>query len=301
MPRKALNVEDIKDENFDESPEDDFGESMDSVRKYLREISRYKLLNAEEERILGKKIQNKDKNAVKTLVKHNLRLVVNIAKKYRSTGLELNDLIQEGNIGLIRAAELFDSKRGYRFSTYATWWIRQAITRAIVDTSRTIRLPVQITEFIRKMLKIVDKGFQQNGSEVTIEELAEKMGRDVEYIKYILSIIDFSNHIRSLDKPIGFDDDEPLINFISGFTLNPEEFLETEQVRKKIFEVLGYISKKEGEILKLRFGFSDDNTERTLEEVGEKYILTRERIRQIEAQAKRKIKEKYRHKLEELI
>ncbi len=264
----------------------------DSVQMYLREIGQYPLLRGEEEAELAKKIEKGDESARQKLMLSNLRLVVSIAKKYigRSPNLTLLDLIQEGNIGLSRAVEKFDYKRGYKFSTYATWWIRQAITRALADQARTIRIPVHMIETINKYQQVVRRLVQDLGREPLPEEVAAEMGVDVDKIRHIIKI---SQDTVSLEAPVGSDDDEGsvLAEFIKDEeTASPETIAGRRILKDHLQEIINDLSPREQKILEMRFGLKDGITH-TLEEVGKVFSVTRERIRQIEAKALEKIKQ----------
>ena len=264
----------------------------DSVQMYLREIGQYPLLRGEEEAELAKKIEKGDEAARQRLMVSNLRLVVSIAKKYvgRSANLTLLDLIQEGNIGLSRAVEKFDYKRGYKFSTYATWWIRQAITRALADQARTIRIPVHMIETINKYQQIVRRLVQDLGREPLPEEVAAEMGVDVDKIHHIMKI---SQDTVSLEAPVGGDDEEGslLADFIADEdSVAPETMAGRRILRDHLQEIISELSTREQKILEMRFGLKDGVTH-TLEEVGKVFAVTRERIRQIEAKALDKIRQ----------
>ncbi len=258
----------------------------DPVRQYLREIGRIPLLTYPEEVDLAKRIEKGDLRAKKHLTEANLRLVVSIAKKYVGRGLTLLDLIQEGNQGLIRAVEKFDYKRGYKFSTYATWWIRQAITRAIADQARTIRIPVHMVETINRFIRISRRMMQELGREPKPEEVAKEMGIDVSKVREIIKV---SQEPASLETPVGEDEDSHLGDFIPAPDLSPDEKAAQELLKSQVEEVLGTLSDRERKVLQLRFGITDGKT-RTLEEVGREFGVTRERIRQIEAKAIRKLR-----------
>ncbi len=264
----------------------------DSVQMYLREIGQYPLLRGEEEAELAKKIEKGDEAARQKLMLSNLRLVVSIAKKYvgRSANLTMLDLIQEGNIGLSRAVEKFDYKRGYKFSTYATWWIRQAITRALADQARTIRIPVHMIETINKYQQVVRRLVQDLGREPLPEEVASEMGVDVDKIHHIMKI---SQDTVSLEVPVGNDDDEGslLADFIADEdSATPETMAGRRILRDHLQEIISELSQREQKILEMRFGLKDGVTH-TLEEVGKVFGVTRERIRQIEAKALDKIRQ----------
>lgn len=271
----------------------------DSVQMYLREIGQYPLIRAEEEAELAKRIEKGDEAARQKLMLSNLRLVVSIAKKYvgRSPNLTLLDLIQEGNIGLSRAVEKFDYKKGYKFSTYATWWIKQAITRALADQARTIRIPVHMIETINKYQQVVRRLTQDLGREPLPEEVAAEMGVKVEKIRHIMKI---SQDVVSLEAPVGSDDDEGslLADFIADEeTVTPETVAGRRILKDHLQEIISELSPREQKILEMRFGLKDGVTH-TLEEVGKIFGVTRERIRQIEAKALEKIRQ--HHKIEKL-
>lgn len=261
--------------------------SDDSVKMYLREIGRIPLLTAQEEVDLAKKIEKGDQSASRKLAEANLRLVVSIAKKYIGRGLDLIDLIQEGNTGLLRAVEKFDYKKGYKFSTYATWWIRQAITRAIADQARTIRIPVHMVETINKLIRVQRRLVQDLGREPLPEEIAAEMDIDVDKVRHIIKI---SQETVSLEAPVGEEEDSKLGDFIEDEeSLSPHEAATYQLLRGHITDVLQYLSPREQKILRMRFGL-DDGRSHTLEEVGQEFGVTRERIRQIEAKALAKLK-----------
>jgi RNA polymerase primary sigma factor len=261
--------------------------SDDSVRIYLREIGRISLLNSEEEIRLAKRMDQGDITAKKRLIEANLRLVVSIAKKYIGRGLTLLDLIQEGNTGLLRAVEKFDYQKGFKFSTYATWWIRQAITRAIADQARTIRIPVHMVETINKLIRVQRQLVQDLGREPLPEEIAAEMSMPVEKVEHILKI---SQETVSLEAPVGEEEDSRLGDFLEDkISLSPEESAIYELLRGHVTEFLQYLNPREQKILKMRFGLEDGRTH-TLEEVGQEFGVTRERIRQIEAKALQRLK-----------
>jgi RNA polymerase primary sigma factor len=264
---------------------DDISElADDSVRMYLREIGRIPLLTWEEEVELAKKIAEGDQQAKKRLAEANMRLVVSIAKRYIGRGLDLLDLIQEGNTGLIRAVEKFDYTRGYKFSTYATWWIRQAITRAIADQARTIRIPVHMVETINKLIRTQRKLLQELGREPLPEEIAIEMGIDVEKVHHILKI---SQEPVSIEAPVGEEEDSRLADFIEDReSISPDEAATYELLKEHINDVLSLLTPREQRILRMRFGL-DDGRSHTLEETGQEFGVTRERIRQIESKALR--------------
>ena len=288
-------------EDDEDSQEDDItpprGISVDDpVRMYLREIGRIKLLTADEEIDLARKIVaggNSGAIAKRKLVQANLRLVVSIAKKYVGRGMLFLDLIQEGNLGLIRAAEKFDHERGYKFSTYATWWIRQAITRAIADQARTIRIPVHMVETINKLKKVTRKLAQELARKPTEEELSVEMGISINKLREIIKV---AQEPLSLETPIGKEEDSRLGDFIEDKDADaPVKTVAHELLREDLAEVLGSLSARERDVLRLRFGM-DDGRQRTLEEVGQLFGVTRERIRQIEAKALRKLRHPNRSK-----
>ncbi len=261
--------------------------SDDPVKLYLKEIGSYPLLTIEDEIELAKKIENGDENAKQTLAESNLRLVVSIAKRYVGRGLSFLDLIQEGNLGLIKAVDKFDYTKGYKFSTYATWWIRQAITRSIADQSRTIRIPVHMSEVINKTYRVSRSLLQELGREPTEQELAEKLGLPIEKVREILKV---SADPISLDTPIGEEDDSHLGDFIKDDTIvGPEDAAAYSVLQDQISKLLDTLTEREQRVLILRFGLKDGRT-RTLEEVGKEFNVTRERIRQIEAKALRKLR-----------
>ena len=259
----------------------------DPVRMYLKEIGQIKLLTNEEEAELADRIVEGDELAKATLAEANLRLVVSIAKRYVGRGMLFLDLIQEGNIGLMKAVDKFDAEKGFKFSTYATWWIRQAITRAIADQARTIRVPVHMVETINKLARVERQLTLELNREPTEEELSKKMGTTVEKIRDIYKI---SQEPVSLETPIGEEDDSHLGDFIPDETnMSPEEFAINELLKYEISEVLLTLTEREEKVIRLRFGL-EDGRPRTLEEVGQLFGVTRERIRQIEAKALRKLR-----------
>lgn len=262
-------------------------ESTDPVRQYLREIGKYPLLLAEEEIELAKQFEKASKRAKDKLIESNLRLVVSIAKKYIGRGLSLLDLIQEGNQGLIRAVEKYDWRRGFKFSTYATWWIRQAITRAIADQARTIRIPVHMVETINKLYRTSQKLMQNLGREPTAEEIGEELDIPADRVREIFKI---SQEVTSLDTKVGEDEDSSLGDFIPDESQpTPVDAASRQLLKDHLDEVLDTLSERESKVLELRFGL-DGGQPRTLEEVGKVFGVTRERIRQIEAKALRKLK-----------
>jgi len=269
------------------------GAVSDPVRMYLKEIGRVPLLKFDEEIALAKRAEKGDKAAKDKLIESNLRLVVSIAKKYVGRGMTLLDLIQEGNQGLIRAVEKYDWRRGYKFSTYATWWIRQAITRAIADQARTIRIPVHMVETINRFLRTSRKLMQELGREPTPEEVAKAMDIDPTKAREIIKI---SQEPTSLEAPIGDEEDSHLGDFIHDTTApTPYDAASRELLKEHMVEVLGSLSDREQKVLRMRFGL-DDGRPRTLEEVGKEFAVTRERIRQIEAKALRKLRHPSRSK-----
>ncbi len=278
--------EEIDMENIDLSvPE---GVSIeDPVRMYLKEIGKVPLLSAEEEIKLAQRMEEGDEDAKKRLAEANLRLVVSIAKRYVGRGMLFLDLIQEGNLGLIKAVEKFDYRKGYKFSTYATWWIRQAITRAIADQARTIRIPVHMVETINKRIRVSRQLLQELGREPSPEEIAEEMHMSVERVREILKI---SQEPVSLETPIGEEEDSHLGDFIQDDNVPvPADAAAFTMLKEQLEEVLGTLTEREQKVLRLRFGL-DDGRARTLEEVGKEFNVTRERIRQIEAKALRKLR-----------
>ena len=265
----------------------------DPVRMYLKEIGAIPLLDADRETELARRMSEGDESAKNDLVEANLRLVVSIAKRYVGKGMFFLDLIQEGNLGLMKAAEKFDYSKGYKFSTYATWWIRQAISRAIADQSRTIRIPVHMVETIHKVSRSQRELLQKYGREATTEEIAADIGMSPEKVREIMKI---SQDPVSLETPIGEADDSHLGDFIpDDDNPTPEDAASYQLLREQLNEVLHTLSPREEKVLKLRFGLEDGRT-RTLEEVGQEFQITRERIRQIEAKALRKIRHPSRSK-----
>lgn len=265
----------------------------DPVRMYLKEIGRVDLLSAEEEIELAKRIQKGDEEAKRRLAEANLRLVVSIAKRYVGRGMLFLDLIQEGNMGLIKAVEKFDFEKGFKFSTYATWWIRQAITRAIADQARTIRIPVHMVETINKLIRVQRQLLQDLGREPTPEEIGEDMDLTPDKVREILKI---AQEPVSLETPIGEEDDSHLGDFIEDQdATSPSEHAAYELLKEQLEDVLDTLTDREENVLRLRFGLDDGRT-RTLEEVGKVFGVTRERIRQIEAKALRKLRHPSRSK-----
>jgi len=260
----------------------------DSVRMYLSEVGRVELLTADEEIKLAKRIEKGDPIAKQKLAEANLRLVVSIAKKYIGRGLSFLDLIQEGNIGLFRAVEKFDPMRGFKFSTYATWWIRQAITRAIADQARTIRIPVHMVETINKLTHTQRQLLQELGREPTVDELASEMDMDIKKVRHILKI---SQDIISLEAPVGAEEDSKLGDFIEDDeAISPSDSTNRKIIKENIHGMLQYLSPREQKIIRMRFGL-DDGIGHTLEEVGREFGVTRERIRQIEAKILQKLRD----------
>ena len=295
-----LNIEIIKENTVSEAdpapvPDDRLddltppeGISIDDpVRMYLKEIGKVPLLTADEEIELAKRMEEGDVDAKHRLCEANLRLVVSIAKRYVGRGMLFLDLIQEGNLGLIKAVEKFDYRKGYKFSTYATWWIRQAITRAIADQARTIRIPVHMVETINKLIRVSRQLLQELGREPSPEEIAAEMNMPVERVREILKI---SQEPVSLETPIGEEEDSHLGDFIQDDNVPvPADAAAFTLLKEQLVEVLGTLTEREQKVLRLRFGL-DDGRARTLEEVGKEFNVTRERIRQIEAKALRKLR-----------
>ncbi len=284
--KEEIIIDDVPDESKDMSVND-------NVRMYLKEIGKISLLSLEEEQELSRRVAAGDEKAKNILAESNLRLVVSIAKRYVGRGLLFLDLIQEGNIGLMKAVEKFDYDKGYKFSTYATWWIRQAITRALADQARTIRVPVHMVETINKMARIERQMTLELNREPTDQELSKKMNLSVEKIAEIRKI---SQDPVSLETPIGEEDDSHLGDFLADErTMSPEEFANYEVLKDELREVLDTLTTREKEVLELRFGLFDGSSH-TLEEVGKQFKVTRERIRQIEAKALRKLRHPSRAK-----
>ncbi|MBE6135841.1 MAG: RNA polymerase sigma factor RpoD [Erysipelotrichaceae bacterium] len=308
-----INLDELDDSNIDlneaEDYDDEEGEGLDeeidldkleatlggevkindSVKIYLKEIGKYPLLKPEEEPILAKKIEEGDEEAKQKLINANLRLVVNIAKHYVGRGMLFLDLIQEGNLGLMKAVEKFDYTKGFKFSTYATWWIRQAITRAIADQARTIRIPVHMVETINKMTRTQRQLIQELGREPTAEEISEVMGGELTP-KRIREIQRIALEPVSLETPIGEEDDSHLGDFIEDKeSLSPSEYTSKELLKEQLSAILADLNEREEKVIRMRYGL-DDNHPRTLEEVGQYFGVTRERIRQIEAKALQKLK-----------
>ena len=265
----------------------------DPVRMYLKEIGKVPLLTAEEEIEIAKRLETGDEEAKKKLSEANLRLVVSIAKRYVGRGMLFLDLIQEGNLGLIKAVEKFDYRKGFKFSTYATWWIRQAITRAIADQARTIRIPVHMVETINKLIRVSRQLLQQYGHEPTPEDIAKEMGISEAQVREIIKI---AQEPVSLETPIGEEEDSHLGDFIADDdTPAPAEAASFALMKEQLLDVLDTLTPREEKVLRLRFGL-DDGRQRTLEEVGKEFNVTRERIRQIEAKALRKLRHPSRSK-----
>ena len=304
-PELELDVSDDLGMDMDEVPDNDEEELVDPlelaaeynlddpVRMYLKEIGQVKLLTAEEEIELAKRVSEGDKKAKDRLTEANLRLVVSIAKKYSGRGLHILDLIQEGNTGLIRAVDKFDYTKGNKFSTYATWWIRQAITRAIADQARTIRIPVHMVETINKVKKVNSQLLHENGHEPTNEQIAEKLEMPVEKVREIMRV---AQEPVSLETPIGEEEDSHLGDFIPDEDAPaPSDVASHTMLKEQLAEVLSTLTPREEKVLRLRFGLEDGRS-RTLEEVGKEFNVTRERIRQIEAKALRKLRHPSRSK-----
>ncbi len=298
---ESLNIEVIDEEALDddsivEDPSENIPEGVnidDPVRMYLKEIGKVPLLTAEEEVELAKRMEQGDEMAKRKLVEANLRLVVSIAKRYVGRGMLFLDLIQEGNLGLIKAVEKFDHKKGFKFSTYATWWIRQAITRAIADQARTIRIPVHMVETINKLVRVSRQLLQEYGREPLPEEIAEEMGIPEEKVREIMKI---AQEPVSLETPIGEEEDSHLGDFIPDEDAPaPAEAAAFTLLKEQLMDVLDTLTDREEKVLRLRFGL-DDGRARTLEEVGKEFDVTRERIRQIEAKALRKLRHPSRSK-----
>ena len=293
---EAAGPENVKEEEVELLTDEDLTKDIninDPVRMYLKEIGRISLLSPEEEAELSIRVANGDEEAKNILAESNLRLVVSIAKRYVGRGLLFLDLIQEGNIGLMKAVEKFDYDKGYKFSTYATWWIRQAITRALADQARTIRVPVHMVETINKMARIQRQLTLELNREPTDEELAKKMGISPDKVREVMKI---SQDPVSLETPIGEEEDSHLGDFVPDErSLSPEEYTTNEILKEEIKGVLSTLQPREQQVLELRFGLID-GTSYTLEEVGKRFNVTRERIRQIEAKALRKLRHPSRAK-----
>ncbi len=299
---EAMGITVVPDNTSDEESTDDSDPSGDTdtigvddpVRMYLKEIGKVDLLTADEERELAMAIEEGDQDAKDHLIEANLRLVVSIAKRYVGRGMSFLDLIQEGNLGLLKAVDKFDYTKGFKFSTYATWWIRQAITRAIADQARTIRIPVHMVETINKLIRIQRQLVQELGRDPEVEELAVEMGMTVEKVREIMKI---SQEPVSLEKPIGEEEDSHLGDFIpDDDAQSPADQAAFTLLKEQLLEVLSGLTPREEKVLRLRFGLDDGRT-RTLEEVGKEFNVTRERIRQIEAKALRKMRHPSRSKI----
>ena len=282
--------EELSDEELEITVDNVDAFADDSVRLYLREIGKIPLLSQEEEMKLARRIVKGDKKAKDKMVEANMRLVVSIAKRYSGRGLDLLDLIQEGNTGLLRAVEKFDPDKGFKFSTYATWWIRQAITRAIADQARTIRIPVHMVETINKVLRATRKLTQELNREPTVEEIAKEMDMEPEKVEYVMKI---KQDIASLDQSVGRDgDDEDSVlgDFVEDEErISPEDSAANQILKEQLAEIISTLSEREQKIIKLRFGIGGGRSH-TLEEVGAEFSVTRERIRQIEAKALSKLR-----------
>ena len=288
----SVEDEAIRELNLDAGVTDGAGMD-DPVRMYLKEIGKVPLLTAEQEQDLAQRMLEGDEEAKAQLIEANLRLVVSIAKRYLGRGMQFLDLIQEGNLGLIKAVDKFDHSKGFKFSTYATWWIRQAITRAIADQARTIRIPVHMVETINRLVREQRALIQELGREPTVEEIAEKMGLSVEKVREIQKI---SQEPVSLEKPIGEEEDSHLGDFIpDDDAMSPADQVAYTLLKEQLLDAMKSLTAREEKVLRLRFGL-DDGRQRTLEEVGREFNVTRERIRQIEAKALRKLRHPSRSK-----
>ena len=288
----SVEDEAIRDLNLDASTTDGAGMD-DPVRMYLKEIGKVPLLTAEQEQELAQRMLEGDEDAKSQLIEANLRLVVSIAKRYLGRGMQFLDLIQEGNLGLIKAVDKFDHSKGFKFSTYATWWIRQAITRAIADQARTIRIPVHMVETINRLVREQRALIQELGREPTVEEIAERMNLSVEKVREIQKI---SQELVSLEKPIGEEEDSHLGDFIpDDDAMSPADQVAYTLLKEQLLDAMKGLTAREEKVLRLRFGL-DDGRQRTLEEVGKEFNVTRERIRQIEAKALRKLRHPSRSK-----
>ncbi len=294
-PEEEAEIEDIVSEAQEEDLEDiPKGVAMDDpVRMYLKEIGKVPLLSGDEEMDLAKRIETGDQEAKNKLCEANLRLVVSIAKRYVGRGMQFLDLIQEGNLGLMKAVDKFDWRKGFKFSTYATWWIRQAITRSIADQARTIRIPVHMVETINKQIRVTRQLLQELGRDPSPEEIAAEMDISVEKVREISKI---AQEPVSLETPIGEEEDSHLGDFIPDDDVpSPADAAAFSMLKEQLAEVLSTLTEREQEVLRLRFGL-DDGRQRTLEEVGQQFKVTRERIRQIEAKALRKLRNPNRSK-----
>ncbi|MCL2702661.1 MAG: RNA polymerase sigma factor RpoD [Defluviitaleaceae bacterium] len=289
----GIEIEEDLDKDIDVGLSDVVINVDDHVRMYLKEIGKVPLLTTDEETELAKSMEMGEDDAKKRLTEANLRLVVSIAKRYGGRGMHFLDLIQEGNLGLIKAVEKFDYKKGYKFSTYATWWIRQAITRAIADQARTIRIPVHMVETINKLLRVSKQLLQELGREPTAEEIAREMQLSVEKVRAIMKL---SQDPVSLETPIGEEEDSHIGDFIADDDIPaPSDAAAFTLLKEQLLSVLDTLTDREKKVLRLRFGL-DDGRPRTLEEVGKEFNVTRERIRQIEAKALRKLRHPSRSK-----
>lgn len=302
---EALNIDVVEDIDINDDIADDLAEVEsaatpddgvaidDPVRMYLKEIGKVPLLNAQEEIEIAQRMADGDQNAKRQLAEANLRLVVSVAKRYVGRGMQFLDLIQEGNLGLIKAVEKFDYRKGYKFSTYATWWIRQAITRAIADQARTIRIPVHMVETINKLIRVNRQLLQEYGREPRPDEIAREMGISEDKVREIIKV---AQEPVSLETPIGEEEDSHLGDFIPDDDAPaPAEVAAFMLLKEQLMEVLDTLTPREEKVLRLRFGL-DDGKARTLEEVGREFNVTRERIRQIEAKALRKLRHPSRSK-----
>jgi len=282
-----LDLYDEYDGEFEDSEEDRRGAIDDAVKQYLKEIGTYPLLTAEQELILAERVARGDQRARQKLVEANLRLVVSIAKRYSNQGLPLLDMIQEGNIGLMRAAQKFDYKRGFRFSTYATWWIRQAISRAIAEHSRTIHIPVHVVELIYKMKRIARRMYQEHGLEVLPEQLASEVGLPKERV---VELLNMAEQPISLDAPVADDEQYHLADMLEDMSMmGPADQVSQQLLRDYIEKAMAVLTPRERRIIEMRYGLQDDHYH-TLDEVSAEFKLTRERIRQIEVKALRKLR-----------
>ena len=282
------------EEIMDYANVDESAPMSDPVRMYLKEIGKIKLLSPEEEQEVGKRISEGDEQAKKRMVEANLRLVVSIAKRYVGRGMHLLDLIQEGNIGLLKAVEKFDYTKGYKFSTYSTWWIRQSITRAVADQARTIRIPVHMVETINKVAKASRSLVQELGREPNVSEISERIGVPEEKVAEVMKI---AQEPVSLETPVGEEDDSHLGDFIpDNEAKEPAESASFNMLRQQLNEVMATLTPRECKVLRLRFGLEDDRPH-TLEEVGKEFDVTRERVRQIESKALRKLRHPSRSKI----